>query len=128
MSMFVKKVLWLTLWLLVLDVLWIAVIAKPWYREWLGPIMAPEVNKGYAVGAYLCMLIGLSALVLYSTDSIISGMIKGAFFGLAGYGTYDFTNAAVLNFWSVRFLVVDITWGIFVCALSVVLALLCSRS
>ena len=128
MTMFVKKMMWLTLWLLVLDVLWIGVIAKPWYREWLAPIMAGEVNKGYAVGAYLCMLIGLGALVLYSTDDLVVGLIKGAIFGLACYGTFDFTNAAVLNYWSVKFMVVDIIWGIFVCAASVGLAMICARS
>jgi uncharacterized membrane protein len=37
--------------------------------------------------------------------------LRGAFFGLVAYATYDLTNLATLRDWPVLVTVVDILWG-----------------
>ena len=39
--------------------------------------------------------------------SFVLGAVAGAF----AYGTYDFTNLATLEGWSVKMTVVDLAWG-----------------
>jgi uncharacterized membrane protein len=40
----------------------------------------------------------------------------GALFGLFTYATYDLTNLATLNKWPLTVVVVDIVWGMVLCA------------
>ena len=37
--------------------------------------------------------------------------LRGAFFGLVAYATYDLTNLATVDGWPLLVTVVDVTWG-----------------
>ena len=41
--------------------------------------------------------------------------ILGSTFGFFTYATYDLTNLATLKNWSIKVVLVDIIWGMFLC-------------
>ena len=97
-----------------IDMIWLGVIAKGFYREQLGPLMRGEVNWVAAVVFYLIFIIGLVVLVIGpATDagSWSQALVRGGLFGLVSYATYDLTNLATLKGWSRRLALLDIAWG-----------------
>ena len=116
--------------LLVVDFLWIGVVANRFYvREFgeIGRISDGKFQVIYwaAVGVYLLLGLGLLLLALprvNAEDAWYWAAIWGGLVGLITYGVYDFTNHATLKHWPVLLLTVDMAWGTFVCALTTVVA------
>ena len=103
--------------LVALDFLWLGVLAKTFYREALGPLMAPSVNFAAAGAFYLLYPIGLVIFaVLPSNGEWLRALLLGALFGAFCYGTYDLTNLAILKDWPLSVTLVDIAWGAVVSA------------
>lgn len=97
-----------------IDMIWLGVIAKGFYREQLGPLMRGEVNWVAAVVFYLIFIIGLVVLVIGpATDagSWSQALVRGGLFGLVSYATYDLTNLATLRDWPPLMTIVDLGWG-----------------
>ena len=104
--------------LAVLDFLWLGVIAKNFYREGIGHLMAPEPNWGAAAAFYLLYPVGIVIFaVLASEGEWLKALTLGALFGLFCYGTYDLSNMAVLKDWPLQVTAVDIAWGVVVSAI-----------
>lgn len=98
--------------LAVLDFLWLGVIARSWYRDGIGHLMAASPNWGAAAAFYLLYPIGLVIFaVLPSGGDWLRALTLGALFGLFCYGTYDVTNLAILRDWPLPLTLVDIAWG-----------------
>ena len=98
--------------LAILDYLWLGVIAKNWYRDAMGHLMAPTPNWGAAAAFYLLYPVGLLIFaVLPSNGDWQRALMLGALFGLFCYGTYDITNLAILRDWPLPLTFVDIAWG-----------------
>jgi uncharacterized membrane protein len=100
--------------MLVLDVLWIGVIAKPLYQQGIGHLMAEQPRLGVAVGFYLMYAVGLVVFAVNQGGSAgdwKSAMLYGALFGFFAYATYDLTNLATLRNWPVSLALIDIAWG-----------------
>lgn len=59
--------------------------------------------------------VGYLSLVVYLSqelgDSTPSVALYGALLGLFAYGTYEFTNKAVLKGWSWKMVAIDTIWG-----------------
>ncbi len=68
-----------------------------------------------AIVAYVLMGIGIVAFVYLNAGSVLVAFLLGGLFGLVGYGLYDMTNLATLSDWTIRFAVVDMIWGTFLC-------------
>jgi uncharacterized membrane protein len=102
----------LPFWLL--DAVWLGLIAKRYYREALGGLMAKPVKFVPAALFYIGYPAGLALFVLGSTlaPGVMQAASFGGLFGLFCYGTYDLTNHATLQGWPMRLTVVDMTWGI----------------
>jgi uncharacterized membrane protein len=100
--------------LLVLDLIWIGIIAREFYRNGLGYLMAENINMAAAFGFYVIYSIGLYVFVvqpaLGSGDWQKAAMM-GAIFGLVAYATYDLTNLAVVKGFPVNIALVDMAWG-----------------
>ncbi len=100
--------------MLVLDVVWIGLIAKPIYRQGIGHLMAAQFN-GLAVAAfYLVYGVGLMFFVVAPDGASTAWgrtLLAGALFGLVAYATYDLTNLATLKDWPLRLALMDIAWG-----------------
>ena len=100
--------------MVVLDLLWIGVIAKPLYQQGIGHLMAERPNIAVAILFYLIYAIGVMLFVV-SPNAASGGwgrtVLVGALFGLFAYATYDLTNLATLKNWPIGLSVMDMAWG-----------------
>jgi uncharacterized membrane protein len=108
--------------MLALDIAWLGFIAKSFYREAIGHLMADPPNLVAAVVFYLLYPAGVMlfavapaawiGVLAASTDIPLSrAVLAGALFGFFAYATYDLTNLATLRGWPWRLALVDIAWG-----------------
>lgn len=98
----------------VLDLLWLGFVAKGFYQAQVGSLMLPRPNLVPALLLYALYAAGVVAFVVIPAQeagSIVRAVALGAFFGLVVYATYDLTNLAVLNGWTVPVAIADILWG-----------------
>ncbi len=105
---------------LVVDLLWLGVIAKDLYRKYLGHLMRPSPLWPVAILFYLLFNVGLVVFVVYPAvqkGSFSYALIYGAFFGFITYMTYELTNWAVIKEWPWPIVIIDIVWGIVLSAL-----------
>lgn len=98
----------------VIDIIWLAVIAKSFYKEQLGFIMAKKPNWYAAIAFYLIFIFGLTYFVVNPAVAEVSlrqVVIGGLLFGFVTYSTYDLTNLATLKDWPLKITVIDLIWG-----------------
>lgn len=98
----------------VLDGLWLGVIARNFYRQNLGNLMASPPRWAAAVIFYALYAVGVWYFVVQPgvlKADVGWAAARGAFFGLIAYATYDLTNLATLKDWSLKVTLVDVTWG-----------------
>ncbi|RWX78551.1 DUF2177 family protein [Neorhizobium lilium] len=107
-----------------LDCLWLGLVARAWYRQWMGPLMRDRPNFSAAGLFYLLYLIGLVYFAVAPALAVGGGWptaaFAGALFGLIAYGTYDMTNLATVKGWSVTMSAVDMAWGAFISSVAAV--------
>jgi uncharacterized membrane protein len=97
-----------------LDMVWLALIARNFYKNQIGFLMKPEVNWTAAIIFYLLFLVGLVVFVIEPAVEKKEWMMalgRGALFGLITYATYDLTNLATLKDWPFTVVWVDMMWG-----------------
>ena len=96
------------------DMFWLGVVSRTFYRKHLGFLMAPEVNWYAALVFYFLFIAGVLVFVvlpgLKENDLTIT-LVKAAFFGLITYATYDLTNLATVKDWPLVITIVDLIWG-----------------
>jgi uncharacterized membrane protein len=97
-----------------IDMVWLGVLAKGFYRKHLGPIMAQKIVWPAAVLFYLLFIVGLLVFVIrpaLTQGTPFEALLFGALFGLVSYATYDLTNLATLKDWPLVVTVIDLIWG-----------------
>ena len=116
---------------LAIDMVWLVLVARNFYKEQIGFIMRPDVNWAAAIIFYLIFIAGLVLFVIQPAiekDNWKSALIMGAIFGLVTYATYDLTNLATLKDWPLLVTVVDLIWGAVLSAsVSVITVIIASR-
>jgi uncharacterized membrane protein len=98
----------------VVDMVWLGVVAKGFYRKHLGSMLSPKVNWAAALLFYLVFIAGLLIFVIkpaLASGEPLKALLLGALFGLISYATYDLSNLATLKDWPVVVTVVDLAWG-----------------
>lgn len=98
----------------VIDLVWLGLIAKNFYRKYLGYIMKPSPDWTAAIVFYLIYLAGVVFFVInpaVAKHSWKFALFAGMFFGLVTYATYDLTNLATLKEWPVLITIMDLLWG-----------------
>ncbi len=108
--------------MLALDVVWLGFVAKSFYRDGIGHLMADPPNL--VAGGVFYLLYPLGVLLFAIAPTAWSGglvapaevpwsraVLAGALFGFFAYATYDLSNLATLRAWPVRLALVDIAWG-----------------
>ena len=98
----------------IIDMFWLGLVAKGFYREQLGFLMKPNINWTAAILFYLLFIAGLVVFVIspaMAKNSWSQALILGAFFGFISYATYDLTNLATVKDWPLLVTVVDLVWG-----------------
>ena len=102
-----------------IDLLWLGVIARGFYRDNLAHLLSPTVNWSAAVLFYLLFIAGIlyfATMPALAEGSVRRALINGALFGFFTYMTYDLTNLATLPDWPLKVVVVDMLWGTVLCA------------
>jgi uncharacterized membrane protein len=108
---------------LILDGLWLGVLARKTYETEFGALLREKPNMAAAVGFYMLYLVGVQVFAVLPAaqdGSWIKALTLGAFFGLVAYATYDLTNLATLNGFSLKVVMIDLPWGAFVTACAAV--------
>ncbi|MFA5748393.1 MAG: DUF2177 family protein [Candidatus Absconditabacterales bacterium] len=104
---------------LVIDMIWLSLIAKSFYSRQIGFLMKTNINWAAAIIFYLLFIIGLVLFVItpaLDKKSWLQALWMGALFGLITYATYDLTNLATLRNWPLLVTFVDLLWGAFLAA------------
>ena len=102
-----------------IDMIWLGLIARNFYRENLGHLLKENVNWTAAIIFYLMFIAGMIIFVIspaLEKNSWMHALIYGALFGLITYATYDLTNLATLKDWSLTVAIVDMIWGMILSA------------
>lgn len=97
-----------------IDMIWLGLVAKDFYRAQIGFLMKTEVNWAAAIVFYLIFIAGLVVFVIspaVEKGSWTHALLFGALFGLVCYATYDLTNLAVAKEWPLLVTIVDLAWG-----------------
>ena len=98
-----------------IDMLWIGLIARSFYREKLGFILSTEVNWPAAIVFYLLYIGGIlyfAVLPALREHHWQTALMQGAVLGLLCYATYDLTNMATIKNWPLVVVIVDMLWGV----------------
>ena len=99
---------------LAIDMVWLGLVARTFYKNQLGFLMKSEVNWPAAIIFYLLFIVGLVVFVInpaLEKNSWLQAVILGGLFGLIAYATYDLTNLATLKNWPLLVTAVDLLWG-----------------
>ncbi len=101
----------------VLDGIWLGFVARDFYKQEMGALMADSVRIAPAAAFYLLYPAGLVFLVASGQSSSLGGtLLRAAIVGAMAYGAYDMTNLATLKGWSAKLSAVDVLWGMAVSA------------
>ena len=106
-----------------LDMIWLGVVAKSFYQEGMGHLMAEKPVVSVAVAFYVLYAVGLVFFAVVANEAATGygkTALYGALFGFSAYATYDLTNLATLKNWPVGLALLDMAWGTVVSAVSAV--------
>lgn len=104
---------------LVIDLIWLGVVARSFYRDQLGHLLRADVNWAAAIAFYVIFVAGIVVLVVWPAveqQSLLRAVALGALLGLVTYAAYDLTNLATLKGFPAAVAAVDLAWGAVLCA------------
>ena len=84
----------------IVDMIWLGFIARDFYREHLGFLLADHVRWLAAFIFYTLFILGLVVFVISPearNPSWSRLFLHAALYGLVTYGTYDLTNLATVS-------------------------------
>jgi uncharacterized membrane protein len=96
------------------DMVWLGLVARSFYKKSLGYLMAPTVNWLPAIVFYLLFIVGILVFVVLpgvKENSLQKTILRALLYGLITYATYDLTNLATINQWPLTVTLVDLAWG-----------------
>lgn len=99
---------------LAVDAVMLGTVMTPLFRENIGHLMASPMRLGPAAAFYLfyvAALLYLVSLPALKAGSAAQALLPAAVLGLAAYGTFEFTNYAILADWALQMVVTDTIWG-----------------
>lgn len=99
---------------ILIELLWLLVIARDLYAEEIGYIMRDEPNLVPAGFFSILFAFGLVFFVVHPAldqGTWTSVLISGILYGLITYATYTLTNFANLEGWPIRVTLIDLLWG-----------------
>ena len=106
---------------IVIDSVWLGLIAKSFYQRELGHLMLDQPKFQIAALFYLVYAVAilvLAALPAARDDSLGLAFVLGGVLGIAAYGTYDITNLSTLKDWPLKMSLADMAWGTVLTAIS----------
>jgi len=114
-----------TLFLIVpIDFLFLGLVAKGFFTSQVGDMLG-TIKLAPAILFYVLYAVGVLIFVSGPAGATWqSTLLYGALFGFFCYMTFDLTSIALLKHWTWPVVIVDVTWGSFVTAISSTLGLL----
>jgi uncharacterized membrane protein len=110
--------------LIPLDFLFLGTFAKGFFTAEVGDMLG-EIRGVPAVLFYLLYGVGIIIFVSGSPDATWpAALLYGALFGLFCYMTFELTALSLLKHWTWPVVVLDVSWGTFVTAVSAALGLI----
>ena len=101
--------------LLVIDLLWLGVVAPKVYNYFVGDYLAENPRMIAAAVFYFLYVLGLVYFVVAPAldgGSLADAAVNGALRGGLAYMTYELTNYAVIEDWPLGIVFIDILWGV----------------
>ena len=114
MSKWLATYVSMLIFMLVVDIIWLSVIAKPIYQQGIGHLMAAKPNLIFAALFYLVYVFGLLRFAIKPNRAwagVKQTFFAGASVGLFVYASYDLTNLALLKDWPLDLALLDTAWG-----------------
>jgi uncharacterized membrane protein len=110
--------------LIPIDFLFLGLVAKGFFSAQVGDMLG-EIRPAPAVLFYLLYVAGI--LIFVSGPAAATWqttLLYGALFGLFCYATFELTSLSLLKHWTWPVVVVDVSWGVFMTAISSTLGLM----
>ncbi len=106
--------------MVVIDMVWLRLIAVQWYAQGMGPLLTNSPNLWAAAAFYLMFPAGLLIFAVFPSAGapLVKAVAMGALFGFFAYATYDLTALAVIKGWPVGLTFLDMAWGTIVSGVS----------
>ena len=104
-----------------LDVTWIVLVANAFFNSQLGALLRSQPDLAVTAVFYLIYAVGLVYLAVMPAlhkFSAKGAAGRGAVLGLTAYATFDLTNLAIIQGWTLPVSLVDISWGTLASALA----------
>ena len=102
---------------LVLDAIWLGLVARGFYSKHLSLYLTDNVIWSSALIFYVIFNIGLLIFVILPSidkNSYMTLVVYSLLYGLVTFATYDLTNLATIKDWPIIVSVVDMLYGMFV--------------
>ncbi len=104
-----------------LDLLWLGVVAKPYYQQSIGHLLTAQPRIAVIILFYALYALGLVIFAVIpqgGSSGLLQTALYGAMFGFFAYATYDLTNLATLKGWPIGIALLDMAWGTLVSTVS----------
>ncbi|WP_417435763.1 DUF2177 family protein [Hoeflea sp.] len=111
---FVKAWAGTAVFILIIDAVWLGLVASGFYARQLGDLMLDSPKLSIAAVFYVMysgVVVLLASAPAFRSGSLQDALLLGAILGFAAYGTYDITNMATLKNWPLVMSLVDMAWG-----------------
>jgi len=100
------------------DFLFLGIFAKGFFTSQVGDMLG-EIRLAPAVLFYLLYVVGIVVFVSGPAGATWqSTLLYGALFGFFCYATFELTSLSLLKHWTWPVVVLDVSWGMVVTALS----------
>ena len=107
-----------------IDLVFLGLVARGFFAAQVGDMLG-EIRPAPAILFYLLYVVGILIFVSASaTATAQSTLLYGALFGFFCYATFELTSLSLLKHWTWAVVIMDVTWGAFVTAVSSMLGLM----
>jgi uncharacterized membrane protein len=107
-----------------IDFLFLGLVAKGFFTSQVGDMLG-EIRLAPAILFYLLYVAGILIFVSGRPPAPLSStLLYGALFGFFCYMTFELTSLSLLKHWTWAVVVLDVSWGTFVTAVSSTLGLM----
>lgn len=104
--------------LIPVDFLFLGVVAKGFFTSQVGDMLG-EIRLAPAILFYLLYVVGIIVFASGPASAAWqSTLLYGALFGFFCYATFELTSLSLLKHWTWPVVILDVSWGTFVTALS----------
>ena len=102
-----------------LDAVWLTQSFSAVYLPEIGKLTLPSPEPVASLAFYLVYIAGVVRFAVapaLSSGGALRAATQGAWLGLIAYATYDLTNLATLQHWTLKVSLIDMAWGCFATA------------